>query len=112
MSQLYNYFENILFPSQCGFRKGYRTQHGLLVVTEKFKEAIDKWDKVAALLTDLSKALYCINHSIFITKIDSYGVSLLSTKIIFSYLSNRIQRTKIKNRFSKRFNILHGMRQG
>ena len=26
-SQLYNYFENILFPSQCGFRKGYSTQH-------------------------------------------------------------------------------------
>ena len=25
-SQLYNYFENILFPSRCGFREGYSTE--------------------------------------------------------------------------------------
>ena len=35
-NQLYQYFENLLFPSQCGFRKGYSTQHCLLVLTEKF----------------------------------------------------------------------------
>ena len=27
---------------QCGFRKGYSSQHSLLVLTEKFKESIDK----------------------------------------------------------------------
>ena len=45
-------------------------------------------------------------------KIDSYGVSSLPTKIIFSYLSNCTQRTEIKNSFSKRSNILRGMAQG
>ena len=30
-SQLYHYFGNILFPKQCEFRKGYRTQHCLLL---------------------------------------------------------------------------------
>ena len=51
-SQLYNYFENILFSSQCGFRKGY-SAHCLLVMIEKFKEATDKGEKFCVLLTDL-----------------------------------------------------------
>ena len=55
-NQLYQYFENILFPSQCGFGKGYSTQHCLFVLTEKFK-ATDTGNKFGALLTDLSKSL-------------------------------------------------------
>ena len=35
----------------------------------------------------------------------------MSIEIIFSYLSNRTQRTKIKNNFSKRSNIPHGVPQ-
>ena len=89
-SQLYNYFENILFPGQCGFRKGYSAQHCLLVMIEKFKEAIDREDNFGAHLTDLSKAFHCKNHPLLIAKIDSYGVSHMSTKIIFSYLSNPV----------------------
>ena len=107
-SQLYNYFENILFPNQCIFREGYSTQHCLLVMIEKFKEVIDRGDKFDALLTDLSKVFDYINHPILIAKIDSYGNS---TIIIFSYLSNSTQRAEIKNNFSKRSNIAHGVQQ-
>ena len=39
-NQLYQYFENILFLSQCGFQKGYNMQHYLLVLIEKFKKAM------------------------------------------------------------------------
>ena len=67
-SQLYNYFKNILFPGQCGFRKGYSAQHCLLVMIEKLKEAIDRGDKFGTLLTDLSKAFDWINHSFFIAR--------------------------------------------
>ena len=55
---------------------------------EKFKEVIDRGDKFGALLTDLSKTFDCIDHPLLIAKIDSYGVSTLSTNIIYSYLSN------------------------
>ena len=41
-NQLYEYFDNIQFPSQCGFRKGYSAQHCLLVMIEQFKEAIGR----------------------------------------------------------------------
>ena len=39
-NQLYHYFENILFPSQRGFRKGYSTQHCLLVLLENLKKLL------------------------------------------------------------------------
>ena len=53
-NQLYEYFIDELFPSQCGFRKGYSLQQSLLVMTEK---SIDKGNGFGALLTDLSKVL-------------------------------------------------------
>ena len=95
-NQVYHYFENILFPSQYGFQKGYSTQHCLLVLIEKLKEAIDTCKKFGVLLTDLSKAFDNLNHSLLVAKLNWYGLSTLSLKLIFSYFSNRIHRTKIK----------------
>ena len=111
-NQLYDYFDNILFPSQCGFRKGYSPQHFLLVMIEKFKETIERENKFDALLTDLSKAFDCINHPLLIARMYNYRVSPLSINMIFSYLSNRTHRTKIKECFSERFRIEHDVRQG
>ena len=88
---LYEYFDNILLPSQCGFRKGYSAQHCLLVMIEKFKEAIDRGYEFGALLTDLSKAFDCINHPLLIAKLYSYGMSPLCINMIFPYLSYRTQ---------------------
>ena len=111
-NQLYEYFDNILFPSQCGFRKGYSAQHCLLVLIEKFKEAIHRSYEFGALLTDLSKAFDCINHPLLIAKLYNYVVSHLSINLIFSYLNNRTHRTKINNCFSERSRIEHGVPQG
>ena len=38
--QLSNFFKNILSKFQCGFRKGYSTQHCLLIILEKWKHSI------------------------------------------------------------------------
>ena len=58
-NQLYSYFDNILSPNQCGFRKGHSAQQCLLVMIEKFKEAIDKGHEL-----DLSKVFDCIDHKL------------------------------------------------
>ena len=86
-NQLYQYFENILFPTR--FRKGYNTQHCLLVLIEKFKHALDTGNNFRALLTDLSKALDCLDHSSLVAKLSWYRLSPLSFELIFSYFSNR-----------------------
>ena len=111
-NQLYDYFDNVPFPSQSGFWKGYSAQHCLLVMIEKFKEAIDRGYEFGALLTDLSKAFDCINHPLLIAKLYNYGVSPLSINLIFSYLNNRTHRTKINKCFSERSRIEHGVPQG
>ena len=51
------YFDNILFPSQCGFHNGYSSaQQCVFVMLENFKESSNKGNELGALLTDLSKA--------------------------------------------------------
>ena len=89
-NQLYQYFENILFPSQCRFRKGYSTQNCILVLIQKFKDAINTDNKFGALLIDLSKAFDCLDHSLLVEKLHWYGVSPLSLKLFHqSYLSHQ-----------------------
>ena len=43
--QMYAYLNKILFKWQCGFRRGYSTQHCLLIMTEKWHQCLDKGDK-------------------------------------------------------------------
>ena len=77
-----------------------------------FKEAIDRGNEFAALLSDLSKAFDYINHPLLIAKLYNYGVSPLSINMIFSYFSNQAYRTKINGCFSERSRIEHGVLQG
>ena len=81
-------------------------------MTEKFKESVDKANAFGALLADLSKALHCIDHTLLIAKLSSFGVSPLSLKLLYSYLSDRTQRIKIKENFSDRTDIEFGVPQG
>ena len=111
-NQLYEYFEAFLFPSQCGFRKGFNAQHCLLVMLEKFKDVLDQGDKFGALLTDLSKAFDCLDHTLLIAKLHYYGVLPESNTLILSYLTSRTQRVKINDCFSEKSLIKFGVPQG
>ena len=53
---MHQYFDQIFSKYQCSFLEDYITQHCLLVMVEKQKEAIDKGRLGGALLTNLSKA--------------------------------------------------------
>ena len=59
----------------------------LLVLIETFKETIDTGNKFGALLTDLSKAFDCLDHSLLVAKLPWYGLSPLSLKFIFPYFA-------------------------
>ena len=107
--QMYSYFDQILSKYQCGFRKGYNAQHCLLVMIEKWKNALDNGGISGALLTDLTKAFDCLKHDLLIAKLAAYGLDNKSLRFIYSYLSGRKQRTKINNAYSPYSDILYGV---
>ena len=111
-NQLSNDFDNIFSRFQCAFRKGFYAQHSLLLMTEKWKKAIDSNKVFGAILTDLSKAFDCICHDLLIAKLHAYGLSLPALKMIQDYLQNRKQRTKIGSSYSAWENIIVGVPQG
>ena len=79
---LKEFFDNILSKFQCGFRKGYGTQHYLLLMLQIWKEATDNNKAFGALLTDLSKAFDCLNHDLLIAKLHAYGIDIDSLNIL------------------------------
>ena len=65
-----------------------------------------------ALLTDLSKVLDCLSHSLFIVKLKGYGFDNNLLNLVNDYLSHRSQRTKIGNEYSSRKEIMFGCSAG
>ena len=58
------YMDAKLSKYQYGVRKGYSSQHCLLVIFEKWRATINKVGSSGVLLTDLSKAFDCLSHDI------------------------------------------------
>ena len=110
--QISEYFETVLSKLQCGFRKGYSTQNFLLAMVGNCKKALEQGKEYGALLTDLSEAFDCHLHDLIVVKLDAYGFSIESLKLINSYLTKRKQRVKINDPFSSWFDIVVGVSQG
>jgi hypothetical protein len=56
---------------------------------------------IAAILMDLSKAFDCLPHNLLMLKLEAYGLSENSLKLLNSSLENRRQRIKIGNNYSE-----------
>ena len=61
---------------------------------------------------DLSKAFDTLNHKLLFKKLQAYGFDKKSLSFIESYFTNREQRTKIGDSFSKYQRIITGVPQG
>ena len=110
--QLNDHFEQILSKFQCGFRRGFSSQHCLIYMIEKWKKSLDNKGAAGALLTDLSKAFDCLDHGLLIAKLEAFGLDYNSLNVINSYLQNRIQRVKINSRYSSTWESIYGIPQG
>ena len=111
IAQMCTFSNNIFSNSQCSFRKGYSSQHCLLVMLETCKRSVDKVKVFRALLTDLSKAFDCLNYDLLTRKLKAYDFSLPALRLINDYLSNRKQRAKIDNTYITWLDILFGVPQ-
>ena len=108
-----DYIDKHLYPYLCGYRKGFNAQYALTSMIEKWKTWLDKNGGLAgAVFMDLSKAFDTVNHELPIAKLQAYGFTNDSLKIILDYLSDRWQRTKVNTSFSSWAELIFGVPQG
>ena len=110
--QIYSYIDTYLSPYICGYRRGYGTQHCLVVMIEMWRKALDENKVAGAILADLSKAFDCLSHDLLIAKGEAYGFDKSALKLIYDYLKNRMQRTKVNGSYSSWRTLLNGVPQG
>jgi len=113
-NQLYDYFEiNKLLPHcQYAYRKGHSTEHASLEFVDQILQYLDE-DKIPlAIFIDLSKAFDTLDHSILLSKLEKYGLSELSLRLITSYLTNRSHYVQWNHSRSVLKNITMGVPQG
>ena len=75
-------------------------------------KALDNGFFTGILLTELSKAFDCISHDLLIVKLHAYGFSRKSLHLVYDYLRERKQRTKIGTTFISWCEIIYGVPQG
>ena len=64
---------DILSPSQYGFRKAHATQHAILDIVSTIQENMDKRLFSYGVFIDLKKAFDTVDRKILLHKLDHYG---------------------------------------
>ena len=77
----------------------------------KMEKIVDCGGVFGVLLTDLSKALDCIPHDLFIARLEQYRFQTDALSLVYDYLSNRKQRARINETFSCWKDIEYGVPQ-
>ena len=79
---------------------------------ESLENALYKGHCTGILLTDLPKAFNCISHDLLLAKLHVYDFSKQSLNLVSNYLCDRIQRSKIGEKYSTWHNVIYGVPQG
>ena len=112
-NQLYKYFadHHILNECQSGFRRGHSTITCLIDFLANVFGQVDSGRVCGVLFLDLRKAFDTVNHAILVQKLEAYGLRHSATKWIKSYLSDRIQVTKLGQAISDPRPVVCGVPQ-
>ena len=101
-----------MYKFQFGFRKGYSTNHALLSIVEKIRNALDNKLFTCGVFIDLEKAFDTVNHKILLAKLNHYGIRGIANSWFASYLSNRYQSVCINGVNSPQLLVTCGVPQG
>jgi len=103
----------ILAREQYGFRSNSSTETAAYNLINNIIEALNSNKCVVGIFCDLTKAFDYVNHNILLSKLEFYGVTGKAKNLIKSYLNNRYQRVRIKDKYLKNhFSEWEKLKQG
>ena len=102
-NQIYKYLEttNQFPPTQYGFRRGKSTGQAISNLVYELEFLNLKKHRYALIMIDFSKAFDLIDHNILAQKLGKLGFDDQATRLITSYLNNRVQFVSCNNKNSK-----------
>jgi len=89
--------KNILAVKQFGFRTSSSTENASYKLIEDTLNALSNRLMVGAIFCNIQKAFDCVNHNILLTKLEFYGITGITYKLLISYLKGRYQRVVLNN---------------
>ena len=113
-SQLNAYFEEfqLLNPYQGAYQSGRSTKHLLLFAVVTITQALDARQIVCTAFLDLRKAFDSLDHVMLLERLCTMGVHGRALSWFINYLSNRLQRVKLKDKVLSWSSVRGGIPQG
>lgn len=113
-SRLLSYLQtnNILSPSQFGFRRGISTEDAITSLTTVLTKELDKGTRCLSVFIDLKKAFDTVSIPILVQKLEKIGIRDTQLSIFTDYLTNRTQKVKLDNFVSEDVEVTCGVPQG
>ena len=103
---------NILSQIRFGFRPTFSIQLACSYLSSKIADLFNDKNLVLAIFLDLTKAFDTLDHDILLTKLNNYGFRSVVNDWFHSYLNDRQQKVRIKDKYSDIKPISYGVPQG
>ena len=111
MHSLYSFSceNDLIYIRQSGFRSKHSTETALIKITDDLLFNLDD-DRVSGMvLVDYCKAFDMIDDTLFLKKLEVYGLSRYSLQWFTSYLKDRRQLVKLGDKQSNVAIVCHGI---
>ena len=103
---------DVIFAKQFGFRTNHSTNDAIHLLIGELLDGLKDKNKILAIFIDLKKAFDTVDHSLILTKLESYGIRGGELEWYRSYLSDRFQYTSMNGVVSEKRKLLVGVPQG
>ena len=106
------HFEPYISDTQHGFLKGKSCLSNLLNCFDKIDDILCNGDDVDILYLDFQKAFDTVPHHRLLYKLEMYGISGQTLRVISDFLSNRTFQVRVGDTLSDVFDVTSGVPQG